>query len=244
MKNLRLPAKKIRIVDIVNGKYVEGDREKRKPSYVITPIGIKVSRVNLFGIVIDNFLNDDGSYGNITLNDGTEAIRVKFFKEKTKLLRNIEPGDKVLVIGKIRSFNGEVYVNGEILRKIEDEYFERYRKLEVEKLLRKQKKIVEEIRILSEKMNFEELKKYVEEKYGMDEETLTFVLSFKNIEENNKEKIIEVLKKLDKGDGVEVGEIFEFINLPEKVIEELIDQLWNEGLIYEPSPGKFKVAEK
>ena len=241
--NLRLPAKKLRIVDIVNGKYVEGNGIEKRPSYVITPLGIKASRVNIFGVVVDTFLNEEKTYGSLILNDGTEAIRVKLFKEKTKFIEKLSPGDKVLVIGKIRNFNGEIYVNGEVVRKVEEEGFEKYRKLELEKIEKKQRKVAEDLKILSEKIEFEELKKYAQEKYGMDEETLTFVLSFKTVEENNKEKVIELLKKLDEGDGVEIGKIFEVINLPEKLIEQIIDELWNEGKIYEPVPGKFKVVE-
>ena len=53
----RLTAKKVQISDIVNGKYFPGNKEEMKPSYVITPFGQKISRVNLVATVTDKFLS-------------------------------------------------------------------------------------------------------------------------------------------------------------------------------------------
>ncbi|MGC8812443.1 MAG: OB-fold nucleic acid binding domain-containing protein, partial [Candidatus Aenigmatarchaeota archaeon] len=154
----RLPAKKVRIFDLVYGKYFPGEKEKMKESYVITPFGQKVSRVNLVATVIDKFLSEDGNYSTITVDDGSEAIRVKMFKEKTELVQEIEVSDLVLVIGKLKEYNGEVYINGEIVKKVEDPNFENLRKAEILKDLIEQKKIVDELKDLKEKMGEEEFK--------------------------------------------------------------------------------------
>ena len=38
----RSPAKKVRISDLLNGKYFYGSKEEMKPGYVTTPYGEKV----------------------------------------------------------------------------------------------------------------------------------------------------------------------------------------------------------
>ncbi|OYT42790.1 MAG: hypothetical protein B6U78_00095 [Candidatus Aenigmarchaeota archaeon ex4484_224] len=240
----RLTAKKVRIVDIVNGKFVAGDQEKRIPSYLITPYGEKISRVNIIGTITEKFLSEDGSYLSFVLDDGTEAIRVKAFKEKASLANKFEIGDLVLIIGRIRNFNGENYVNLEIIRKVEDPNEEVHRKAEIVEILREKQKIAKELKELSEKLEFENVLNYAKQRYGIDEESLKYLLSFSVGKEDYKKKIVEILENLDEGEGVEIGKIFEVLDLPENQIEEIIEELWNEGIIFEPLPGKFKIIKK
>jgi RPA family protein len=237
----RLTAKKVRIVDVVNGKFFSGSREEMKPSYIITPFGQKISRVNLIASVTDKFLSEDENYCSITVDDGTEAIRVKTFRENVDMLKDTEPGDMVLVIGKIKEYNNEVYINGEIIRKVDVNY-EILRKVEILKELIKQKKIVDEIKNLIEQMTEEELKKYVKNKFGMDEESLQVVRDNLKVakEIDYKPKILELISSLDEGSGVEISKIFELSDLPENVIENAINELLSSGDLFEPSPGKFK----
>lgn len=167
MQPTRMPAKKIRIFDIANGKYFPGSKEDMRPSYIITPLGERISRVNIIATVTEKFLSDDGNYSSITIDDGTEAIRVKAFKETVPLLMGIEPGSLVLVIGKVKEFNGELYINGEVVKKDIDVNFESLRKLEILDKIIQQKKIAEEIRNMSSELSDEELKDYAKNKYSM-----------------------------------------------------------------------------
>jgi RPA family protein len=237
----RLTAKKVRIADIVNGKFFPGSREELKPSYIITPFGQKVSRVSLIATVTDKFLSDDGNYCSITIDDGTEAIRAKTFKENVNLLKDVEVGSLVLVIGKVKEYNNEVYVNGEIIRKVEPNY-ESLRKLEILNELIEQKKNVDEIKNLIEQMSEEELKEYVKNKFGMDEESLQVVRENLRIvkEVDYKPKILELINSLDEGRGVEIGKIFELSDLPENVIENAINELLGSGMLFEPQVGVLK----
>jgi RPA family protein len=239
----RLPAKKVRIFDVVNGKFFSGNREEMKPSYLITPFGEKISRVNLIATVIDKFLSDDENYSAITIDDGTGSIRVKGFKEKANLLKNLKPGDLVLAIGKIKEFGGEIYINAEIVRKV-DPNFENLRKLEILDKIIQQKKIVEEIKSLANQTSEEELKDYVKEKFGLDEECLRAILEFKQVNEvDYKPKVLELIKNLDEGDGVEIGKILELCNLPENIIEDAINELLSSGVLYEPVVGRLKLVK-
>lgn len=235
----RMPAKKVRIWDIVNGKYFPGSKEELKSSYVITPFGQRVSRVNLLASVIDKFLSEDGNYATITVDDGTEAIRVKSFKENVALLEGIALGDTVLVVGKIKEYNNEVYINCEIAKKINDSNYETFVRLEILKKLIEDKRIVKELKSLANQVSEEELKNYAKERFNIDEKTLQVIMESR-LEVDYKPKILQVIDELDEGDGVETGKIFEMANLPEGVIERAIDELLESGMLFEPHPGVLK----
>jgi RPA family protein len=244
MEKKRQPAKKVRIFDVVNGKYFAGSKEEFKPSYVITTLGQRVSRVNLIATVIDKFMSEDQNYAAVRIDDGTEIIRAKAFKESVKLLEGIELGDMVTVIGKLKEYNNEVYVNVEIVKKITDVNFESLRKIEILNEIVEQKKAVDEIKDLLDKMSEEELKEYVKDKFGMDEETLNVVRENLRVakEIDYKPKILELIKSLDEGNGVEIVKIFELSKLPENVIESAVNELLAKGLLFEPMPAVLRVV--
>ncbi|MEM5882846.1 MAG: hypothetical protein QXQ77_01220, partial [Candidatus Aenigmatarchaeota archaeon] len=173
-------------------------------------------------------------------DDGSEAIRVKTFREKTELLQDVEVGDLVLVVGKIREYNNEIYINGELIRKIDQPNFEVLRKLEILKELLEQKKIIEELKNLKERIEESEFKEYVKEKYGLEEEALEFIMKKPEIKEDYKPKIIKIIEELDEGEGVEIGKILEISNLPENIIERGIEELLDSGVLFEPRPGILK----
>lgn len=235
----RMPAKKVRIWDMVNGKYFAGSKEELKPSYLITPFGQRVSRVNLFATVIDKFLSEDRNYITVTVDDGTEAIRVKSFKESVVLLEGIELGDMVLVIGKIKEYNNEVYINCEVAKKINDPNYETFVKLEILKKLIDDKKIVKELKNLANQVSEDELKSYAKERFNIDEQTLQIIMESR-AEVDYKPKILQVIDELDDGNGVEIGKILELSNLPENVIERAIDELLSSGDLFEPHPGTLR----
>lgn len=49
-----------------------------------------------------------------------------------------------------------------------------------------------------------------------------------------------MIASLDTGEGIEIGKLFEVLDLPENVIEKTMDELLNQGFIFEPQPGKIK----
>jgi len=240
----RLPAIKIRVKDVVEGKFVYGEKENFKPSYIITRYGLKASRVNIVGTVTDKFVSEDGKYMSFYIDDGTGSIRVKFFGDLVEKFNDIEISDLVLVIGKVKEYGGEVYVNGEIIRKIEDPNYETYRKLELVKTVSEMKKWVKKIKESREKMSEKEFEKYIEE-IGADKEVVDYVLkTFETEEKDYKEYVMKIIAELDEGNGVEIEKIFESINLPENILETTITELLESGYVYEPSPGKYKVVKK
>jgi len=234
----RSPAKKVRISDLLNGKYFYGSKEEMKPGYVVTPFGEKVSRVNLIGTVIDKFVNEDGNYSSVTVDDGTEMIRVKSFEGLP--FEKFELGDSVRVIGKLKEYNGDLYILYELIEKERDVNFELLSRIEVLNNLIKQKKIVDDIKSLSNQVDEVELKSYARDTYSIDEETLSVIIESKKKEIDYKPAVLEVIQKLDEGRGVEIRKLFEVLNLPENVTEKTLDELINDGSVYEPTIGFLK----
>lgn len=240
-----MPSIKSRIVDIVNGKYFAAEKDKMKAAFVITSFGQKISRVNLIATVIDKFIAEDGNYCSLTLDDGTSLIKAKTFKDEVKLLKDFELGDMVLLIGKLREYNGEVYVGAEATRKVLDANFEVLRRFEILQELKKRKVIAEELRNMANQVSEEELKEYAKGKYGIEGEALQFIRETSVVEkiEDYKPNILEVISSLDDGSGVEINKIFEVANLPESIVENTLNELLANGSLYEPTVGILKIIK-
>lgn len=236
----RMPAIKTRIKDLVEGKFFPGSKEQLKPSYVITKYGRKISRANIVGTVIDKFVNESESYMFFLVDDGTASIRVKLFRDLVNMFKDIEIGDLVIAIGKLKQYLGETYINGEIVKKITDPNYEIYRKLELIKMIRKDKRIVEEIKRLRDELSEEEFRQTVKQRYNLDEESLSAIVESEKEEKDIKPMILNLIDQLDEGEGVDAMKLFEMLKLPEASIESAITELLNEGYLYEPEPGKFK----
>jgi len=241
METIRQTMVKTRISDVVNGKFIR--KEGMEPSYVLTDIGQKISRVNLLGTVVDKFMSEDGNYSTITIDDDSDSIRVKAFKDDAKIFDNINTGDLVMIIGKVREYSDENYIIPEIVKKIADPNYESLHKLEVLKDLMKQKKVLEDIKKEKEKFSdVEELKEYAKEKYDVDVvEGVVESLSEEEPEEKDyKPVVLETLDRLDKGKGVKFKTLLVECKLQENEFEEVINELLSDGICYEPSPGLIK----
>lgn len=117
----RETAKKCRIKDLINGRYVK--REGWEPNYLETDLG-RVSRVNILGIIIGE---DEGVF---TIDDGTGKIQVRSFDEEKKYSEK-KIGDIVIVIGRPRVFNEQKYIVLEIIKTIDNLKWIEYRMLEL-----------------------------------------------------------------------------------------------------------------
>jgi len=125
----REPAKLKKVEDLFKGEYKES-------TGIDTPHRVETdedtySRVNVVATVEDTYLNQDKSYGSIQVTDSKATIRVKAFEETIKYLENIEKGDIVKVIGKIRKDEDGRYINGEIVKKMENPEYAKLRELEI-----------------------------------------------------------------------------------------------------------------
>ena len=233
------PAKKVRVCDVVDGKFFHGGKETVSDC-IVTPLGQKISRVNLVGTIVDKFLSEDSRYTALTIDDGSGAIRIKAFGEDVKIFENFKPADLVIAIGGVKEYSGETYIRADMLKKAEPNN-EIFRRLELLDGLISRKKAVERLKQLASHATREALEEYAK-KLGIDKESVDAVLeiALKQGEVDYTPQILEIIKSLDKGEGAEISKIFESSELPDNVTERAVNKLFDGGKIYEPSPGRLR----
>ncbi len=92
----------------------------------------KIIRVNIIANIIDKYSSDgEKKFATVTVDDATGQIRLKVFGEDINMFNDLSQGDTILVIGVLRSYNGEVYLLPEIVKKTDPRYL-LVRKLEIE----------------------------------------------------------------------------------------------------------------
>jgi len=245
----RITAIKTDIKSILNGMFIRQDG--LNPSYVLTNLGQKLSRVRVLATVVDKFISADEQYAVITLDDSTETIRAKAFK-LISILRSVDKGDLVDVIGKVRLYNEEIYIIPEIIYKIDDPNLLLLRKAELKKQLKdlkEKKKII--IECQKNTSDMDELKKFVKRKFNISPEHVEAVLMSQEVlktseedevdEKAEKDKIIKLIEKFDSGNGCEYSMIISESGLSEDSVERIINELLNEGTCFEPRPGIIKL---
>jgi RPA family protein len=101
------------ISDIVNGTF--GDDNG---SHVISPYGVELRRVALVGLIVDHYSKE--GYASITIDDGTETIRAKAWGGEASSLEKVQVNILALIVGKVKEYQGEIYVSPEIVRELDD----------------------------------------------------------------------------------------------------------------------------
>ena len=162
----------------------------------------KVVRINLIANIIEKYIQDnEKKYASITLDDSTGQIKIKSFGEDIEKFKDLIEGDTLLIVGLLRSWNNEIYITPEIIKKKDPSYL-LLRKLEIEKNAPK----------------------------TLQKEELTVL----------KDKIISLVKENEKNEGIEVEKIILEMKEPPEIINREIKKLLEEGVAYEPRPGKLR----
>ncbi len=191
-------AYKLRIGEILEGKIIlDADRFK-----FLEHKDKQVVRVNIIANIIDKYIQDDEKkFASVTLDDASGQIKLKNFGEEIEKFNGLEQGDTVQVIGVLRTWNNELYVIPEIIKK-KDTSFLLIRKLESD--LSRPKALDK-----SEQLEL-------------------------------KEKLLEIIKKEDENGGADIDKmIMDLKSSPDSINQE-IKKLLEEGIIYEPRPGKVR----
>ncbi|MCD6478242.1 MAG: hypothetical protein J7K87_04530 [Candidatus Aenigmarchaeota archaeon] len=241
----RLTAIKMDIRGIVDGRYFK--TEGFESNYIITPNGLRISRARIMGTIMTKFVTEDRNYGFIVIDDGTETIRAKVFKN-TKIFDNVDVGDIVDVVGKVREYDGEIYLAPEIVRKIDNPNFLILRKAELLEQGKDFNEIKERVRAFKKQTSdMDEIKKLAEAE-GIDPDVVESILASEEEEppkEENKKSlkdtVLKIIEKLDDGAGAEYTSIIAESKLTEAEVEDVINELLSDGTCYEPRPGRIKV---
>lgn len=178
--------------------------------------GREASRVNIIATIVDKQINEEKTYATITLDDGTETIRVKTWREDIAKLENVNIGDPVIIIGKIR-YSNEIFITPEVVKKQEPEWL-LVRKKELERLYGKPEEKQEKSK---EETKQEVIEEIVEE-----------------LTETARQKILGLVEKAD---GIQISQLMQESGLKEEEAEKIIDELLKEGELFQPRTGFLKV---
>ncbi|WEL23685.1 OB-fold nucleic acid binding domain-containing protein [Candidatus Nanohalovita haloferacivicina] len=241
----RQTAKLTNTEELNSGKYFQ--KEGFTPNYLLTPQGRRLSRARLVATVVDTFTNEDETYGSITLDDGLDTTQVKFFNDIDDV-SEFEEGDIVEAIGKVREYQGQIYMDAEVLKDVAVEK-ELLHQLRYRKTMEEWSQIRDTVKQLKESgKDQEDIEKEMAGKLDEDEvDSLlqSFGESFSVSEtqediENLEKDVLDAVENLDEGEGADYADIVDEIDEPEDKLEDTINGLLSDGTCYEPKPGKIK----
>jgi len=238
-KIIRATAIKTAIIEIIRGEYIQ--EKEQNPNYLKTVDGNIIYRINTLGIIASK--DRVGSMTNLLLDDGTGQIALRFFEENV-LLEKINLGDVVLVIGKVRIFNEEKYVYAEIIKKSNPDWL-KVRLAELnQKINHLKSKEIENQKLEKDIPIKKEKKKRIhnQPEKPIEEEVVEEIANEPIIENSSQlpiDKLLQLIKELDKGDGAPIEDIIEksTVDDPEKILEKMLEK----GDIFQNQPGKVKV---
>ncbi len=168
----------------------------------------KIVRINVVGNIVDKYSNEgEKKYIFFTFDDGSGQIKLKSFGDDSAKFQGINQGMTVLVIGVLRHWNNETYLQPEIIKEQDPKYL-LLRKLELEKngSSSSPAKPSEKKEILAVK-----------------------------------DKILDIIKEAESEGGVENDKIIMKIReASPDIINKEIQKLIEEGIIFEPRPGKVR----
>lgn len=226
MQPSRLIAYKVWISDLINGEYIKETGEWN-PNYIFVK-NKKVSRVNIIANIVMKYQNEINTYSSIVIDDGSETIRIKAWNQDISLLNNVNIGDTVLVIGRTKSYNNEVYILPEIIKKLENQDWQLLRRLELIKEYGKPAK-TEKIAVIEEKSLTQSNSSSIEIAIQDGPVEIT----------SNRQKVLEIISKNE--EGIALNEIIKNSIFDSKETENIINQLLKEGEIFESRPGIIRL---
>jgi len=206
----RETANKLKVGDILTGNPIidlsENEGKKIEKFVFLELFNKQIKRVNVVANIIEKYQSEgEKTFGSLTIDDASGQIRLKVFGEDTKKFEELEQGDTIIVIGLLRSYNQELYILPEIIKKIDPQYL-LIRKLELEKSQPKTQTV-------NEKQEAKSLK----------------------------EEIMSIIKKGEETGGADIETIILTLKTAKpEVINKEIKNLIEEGIAYEPRPGKVR----
>jgi len=225
----RLTAHKIRAADILSADFVKGVGEFDSDFIIVN--GAKVSRVNLIGFAVDK--NTYQNFESLKFDDGTGVVDIRNFGKG--MLTNFSVGDCVNIIGKVKDFGNMRYVVCESCKKIDRKWI-LYRKKELEaKDFMSAEKLVVDKNQTEEDEQQDNNKEFITASSNDAESVIE-----EDVEENPVESLINTIRSLDKGDGVDIDDI---IKLKGEKTENMIVVLLEQGELFEIRPGRIKILE-
>jgi len=242
MRNMKPAAYKLKIEDLVRGQYIRSI-EGTEPSHLLTPWGQRVTRARVMGTVVDKFVREDQSYATLRLDDGSETISLRAWREGVPELNRFNVGSTVDIIGRVREFEGEVYLVPELIIQVNDPNWELVRELEI--IEARREALTRGVRpkgMPTVKLEPAQLKIELPQPTPITESTSEEEEPpLPEVPDEIKKRVVLALEKLDKGNGATPAEVSAELNLPQTQVEDALRVILLEGDIFEPLAGRFKL---
>ncbi len=213
----RLTAFKSNIKKITDSEMIS---EEDSPDYIKIS-DLRIARVRIIGTIVSKRVNSERTYAYLVVDDGTETIRIKAWKDDVDKLEKPVVGDIIELVGRVREWDDERYLTCEIIKIINNPNHWLLHKYELLLSDEKVERITEKV------------------KTGDARE----VEGKKSVEEELENKIIKIIKNSDVGRGVSMKLLTEETGKDEKNIRPVLKNLLNDGIIYEPTKHNYKFLE-
>jgi len=195
----------VKVKELLEARLTEPKGEQPSLFY-IEPRKLTVSRVNLTGFVVRK--NPGQGYDEFMIDDGSGSILVRNFESS---IAELNVGDIVRVIGRIREYNTSRYIIPEIVKRLQT------------------KKMIE--------LHSLEIKTTITPKSSPASKPL---LAKKNAEETSpKQQVFELVKELDSENGADIQDIAAKCQLEN--VDAIINDLIRDGEIFKVGPSRLKV---
>ncbi len=244
----RFPATKVSVLDLEEGEYIE--EKEQNPNYLLIRENQKIFRINIIATLVHKEMK--GSISSMLVDDGTGKIVMRLFEENKAAL-NLEVGDIIEIVGKIRVYNSEKYIFPEIIKKVSPLWL-KVRYLELQSSLpalttgqnnKKETLTSKKTETTKEQIEQKIIKELPQKLTSPSQkvEEVEFKVVSEEIEENDPllplEKLSKLIAQLDKGEGVLIEEIIE--KSPLEKTEELLEKMLENGDIFQNQPGKVRL---
>ncbi len=215
----RSTAYRVRISSLINGEFLR--QEGFNPSYIIINDN-QVSRVNIIATIVSKYLTEDGNYCALTLDDGSETIRVKAFGADVAKIKDVKVSSFVRFIGKVKHYNDETYLVPEVIKQDLDPNW----------------LVVDHLEL--GKPEFKEVEERPKAKSAPKEEPEVMEIT---ADDNPNTKIVELIKAYDSGDGAPMDDVMKNSKMEEREAKDIIVNLLKSGEVFEPKKGILKLLE-
>jgi len=199
-------AYKLRINDLLRGTQIFEEFEGMNKRLKFVELGDKkIVRVNIVANVVDKYESEgERRFASITLDDGSAQIRARVFADDMDKFKDLSQGDTLIIIGLLRSYNQELYILPELIKKQDPKYL-LIRKLEIEKSY-------PQLPTTTEKKEIKALR----------------------------DEVINLIRESESKEGIDKDEIIMKLKSPPALISQEIQKLLEEGIAYEPRPGRVR----
>jgi len=214
-ERVRQIAHKTWIVDLLHSEYFKTSGEW-EPNYVLVR-GNKVSRVNVVATIIGKIPSEGCSV--LDIDDGSGTISVRAWGDDAQLFQSVDVGDFVLLIGKVKDYNGKTYLTPEIVRKVDARW------MKVRQAELKQESPVSPVMVSVTRSSVSKPESLVVSEEYISEEVV------EDDSLSSREELLHLVSSSE--DGLDVSVLREKITNADKILEELI----NDGEV-------FKVGER